>query len=118
MPVSFEGNYVLVRLKPGEVISAELARGLLHQAIALCGEHGFLRILITGEAPSHSLDESMLTALAKRVSLLPGLRLALCLTGHQVNPLSHHFIRVFGEEGAMVRYFDDRDAAMRWLGAL
>ena len=52
---------------------------------------------------------------AKAAEQMRGLRLCILLTGRSVKAMDHFAETVATNRGAAMRYFDDREAARRWL---
>jgi hypothetical protein len=83
-----------------------------------CREHGLYKVLAEGDdvqrrlTPMDSFDSA---ALAGR--LLPGLSVALCFRGYVVDEQTQFFRTAALNRGVRAEFFQDLNAALRWLGA-
>ena len=111
-------GYLYVHLTPGfEMTSASMARTWTAISDA-CKRHNLRRVLAEGEnvkrklSPMESFDHA---GLASR--LMPGLTVACCFRGFVPDEQTGFFRTAAMNRGVRTEFFEDLDAALRWLGA-
>ena len=115
--VTFEENFVHIRHDPGVASATEEVKDALLRAIELGGENGFFRILAEADQPIRHLTRQAVEMFVQRLAFIPGLKVACCFRSHAPDGLSDYYIDLARKNGASVRFFTDREEALRWLGA-
>jgi hypothetical protein len=111
-------GYLYVNLDPGFVMTAESTSGAWIAIGEACRERGLRRALVEGEGvtrrltPMESFD---IAGLAAR--LLPGLSVAWVFRGYVPDAQSEFFRTAAMNRGVRMEFFQDLNAALRWLGA-
>ena len=110
-------DYVHVALAPGYEIRPEGLTELMMALSDVCSRQGQRRVLIEGTVAARrmgTMDSFGAGALAG--SMLTGVRIACCFYGYAPDDQSQFFKDVAQNRGVRVDFFQDRDAALRWLG--
>ena len=111
-------GYLYMQLAPGFALTPESVVEFWGALSEACREHGLHKVLAEGAGierrltPMDSFDSA---ALAGR--LLPGLTVALCFRGYVVDEQSQFFRTAAMNRGVRTEFFQDLNAALRWLGA-
>ncbi len=86
----------------------------------VCVDQGFRRILALPEytdAPGTETDNESLAEALNRILVLPGVKLACCFFGFLTESLCASAVAIAAQHGLTLRFFNDRDEALQWLGA-
>ncbi len=111
-------GYLYLHLEPGFEMTPESMATLWATISQSCREHGLRRVLAEGEnlrrrlTPLDSFDHAGLAA-----KLLPGLSVACCFRGFVPDAQTEFFRTAAMNRGVRTEFFQDVDAALRWLGA-
>ena len=111
-------GYLHMQLAPGFALTAASVVEFWGALSKACREHGLHKVLVEGAGierrltPMDSFDSA---ALAGR--LLPGLTVALCFRGYVVDEQTQFFRTAAMNRGVRTEFFQDLNAALRWLGA-
>ena len=115
--VALRGNYVRIDLGTGRFVTLEVAHNALRKALRLCGRLSLFRILVEGHRPMSAMTSAELHDLVARLELIEGLKLACCLYDYEQTQLARQFVQLAGEQGTKVRFYDNCEEALEWLGA-
>jgi hypothetical protein len=111
-------GYLYVHLEPGYEINAD---GTSRMWIAIsedCRERGLRKVLVEGDGVHRRLTPMEAFDLASLVTrLLPGLSVACCFRGYVPDEQSQFFRTAAMNRGVRTEFFQDLNAALRWLGA-
>jgi hypothetical protein len=111
-------GYLYVHLAPGFEMTPDSMAGVWTALSEACRKHGLRRVLAEGEnvrrklTPMESFDHAGLVA-----RLLPGLSVACCFRGFVPDDQTHFFRTAAMNRGVRTEFFQDLNAALRWLGA-
>ena len=81
----------------------------------LCEEYDCRKILVEGVAPSGEMEPADIVEAGKRTATVPNLWLAFHLENHVPNEQSELYEAVAASKGVRVKFFDNADAALKWL---
>ena len=110
-------DYLHVALAPGYEIQPAGLTELMKSVSDVCTRQGQRRVLIEGAIAARrmaTMDSFGAGALAG--SMLASVWLACCFYGYTPDDKSQFFADVAQNRGVRVDFFNDRDAALRWLG--
>jgi hypothetical protein len=101
-----------------EIVIAGITE-LMMSVSDVCSRQGQRRVLIEGTITlaarrMGTMDSFGAGALAG--SMLPGVAIACCFYGYKPDEQSQFFRDVAQNRGVRIDFFQDREAAMRWLG--
>jgi hypothetical protein len=83
-----------------------------------CREHGLRKVLAEGDNVRRRMTPMDSFDVAGHISrLLPGLSVAFCFRGYVPDEQSQFFRTAAMNRGVRSEYFQDLNAALRWLGA-
>lgn len=111
-------GYLYVHLEPGFEMTPDSLAQIWMTISEACREHGLRRVLAEGDnvrrrlTPMESFDHA---GLASR--LLPGLSVACCFRGFMPDDQTQFFRTAAMNRGVRTEFFQDLNAALRWLGA-
>ena len=111
-------SYLYIHLAPGFEMTPEGMTRIWSSLSEACREHGLRRVLAEGDnvrrclTPVESFD---CTGLAAR--LVPGLSVACCFRGYVPDEQTQIFRTAAMNRGVRTEFFQDLNAALRWLGA-
>lgn len=110
-------DYVHVELPPGFVLNPEANTALILAISDLCSRQGQRRVLVEGTiAARHmgTMDSFGSGSLAG--SMLTGVSIANVFYNYKPDQQTQFFKDVAQNRGVRIEFFDERDAALRWLG--
>jgi hypothetical protein len=110
-------DYGHVELAAGYEIKPDGTTALTLAISDLCTRQGQRRVLIEGTIARRqmgTMDSFGLGSLAG--SMLTGISLACCFYGYTPDQQTQFFKDVAQNRGVRIEFFDNRDAALRWLG--
>lgn len=112
------GEIVHVDLTIEFVICLDHLMPLWQSVVAFCRAKYFTRVLIEGHAPPRKMapNEVYEHGVFVRGFEPPGLRIAFCLYDYDVDTLTHHFASLASSNHCRVRFFDDIEDALQWVG--
>jgi hypothetical protein len=111
-------GYLYMQLAPGFEMTPQSLTDFWTALSEACRKHGLQRALVEGEnvqrklTPLESFD---IAGLAAR--LAPGLTVACCLRGYVPDAQTQFFRTAAMNRGVRTEFFQDLNAALRWLGA-
>jgi hypothetical protein len=111
-------GYLYVQLAPGFEMDLESTSRVWVAICEACRERGLRRALLEGEGvtrrmmPIEAFDVADLAA-----RLLPGLSVACIFRGYVPDSQSQFFRTAAMNRGVRMEFFQDLNAALRWLGA-
>ena len=111
-------GYLYVYLTPGFEMTADSTSGVWIAICEACRESGLRRALAEGDnvsrrlTPTESFDIASLAA-----RLMPGLAVACVFRGYVPDAQSELFRTAALNRGVRMEFFQDLNAALRWLGA-
>jgi hypothetical protein len=83
----------------------------------VCTRQGQRRVLVEGTVSRRSMGTMDSFGLGSLLgSMLPGVSLACCFYGYAPDQQTQFFKDVSQNRGVRVEFFDNREAALRWLG--
>jgi hypothetical protein len=109
-------GYLYVQLAPGFEMTPESLKSFWTALSEACRKHGLWRALVEGEnvqrklTPMESFDAAGLAA-----RLAPGLTVACCLRGFVPDAQTQFFRTAAMNRGVRTEFFQDLNAALRWL---
>lgn len=110
-------GYLYLHLAPGFEATPESMTRMWTTISDACRRNNLRRVLADGEnvqrklTPMESYDHAALAA-----RLMPGLSVACCFRGYQTDEQTEFFRTAAMNRGVRVEFFEDLDAALRWLG--
>jgi hypothetical protein len=111
-------GYLYLHLDPGFEMNSE---SLTRMWIALsesCRENGLRKVLAEGDNVQRRMTPMDAFDMAGLISrLLPGLSVACCFRGYVPDEQSQFFRTAAMSRGVRSEFFQDLNAALRWLGA-
>ncbi len=111
-------GYLYLQLESGFEMNPESMTRFWAAVSEACREHGLRKVLAEGDdvqrrlTPLQTFD---LASLAAR--LLPGLSVACCFRGYLPDEQSLFFKTAAMNRGVRAEFFQNLNAALRWLGA-
>ena len=111
-------GYLYVHLAPGFQATPESMTRIWTVIGEACRQHNLRHVLADGEnvqrklTPVQTYDHASLAA-----RLMPGLTVACCFRGYRTDEQTE-FLKVAAmNRGVRIEFFQDLNAALRWLGA-
>ena len=111
-------GYLYIHLTPGFELTPESSMRFWIELSDACREGGFRKVLVEGDNVRRRLtpmDAFDLAGLAAR--LVPGMSVACCYRGYSPDEQTQFFRTAAANRGVRVEFFQDLNAALRWLGA-
>jgi hypothetical protein len=111
-------GYLYMHLAPGFELTPESTTRFWTALSEACREHGLRKALAEGEnvqrklTPMEAFDIATLAG-----KLVPGLSIACCFRGYVPDEQSRFFRTAAMNRGVRLEFFQDLNAALRWLGA-
>jgi hypothetical protein len=111
-------SYLYIHLAPGFEMTPEGMTRIWSSLSEACREHGLRRVLAEGDnvrrclTAVESFDHAGLAA-----RLVPGLSVACCFRGYVPDEQTRFFRTAAMNRGVRTEFFQDLNAALRWLGA-
>lgn len=117
MQIEFLGDYIHIDHGRGLVIRPDGMKAQWDLISDLCHEYGCGRVLVESIAPERHLDTiSAFESGIEASAAYPGLAVAICFYDYEPDETSELFITAARNRGARVKFFSDKNAALRWLG--
>lgn len=113
--VTFRGDHVHVELNADAKIDPDLPTDYWEMLRKICEEHDCRRVLVEGVAPRVELGPAEVVEAGKRAATVPNLWLAFHLENHVPNEQSELYEAVAASKGVRVKFFDNAEAALKWL---
>lgn len=111
-------GYIYMHLAPGFEATPESMARIWTVVSEACRQHNLRHVLAEGEnmqrklTPVQTYDHASLAA-----RLMPGLTVACCFRGYRTDEQTE-FLKVAAmNRGVRIEFFQDLNAAVRWLGA-
>jgi hypothetical protein len=111
-------TYLYLQLAPGFEMTPASMTEIWTSLSEACREHGLCKVLAEGDnvhrklTPIETFDHAGLAA-----RLLPGLSVACCFRGYVPDEQTRFFRTAAMNRGVRTEFFQDLNAALRWLGA-
>jgi len=111
-------GYLYLHLAPGFEATPESMARIWTVVSEACRQHNLRHVLADGEnvqrklTPVQTYDHASLAA-----RLMPGLTVACCFRGYRTDEQTEFFKVAAMNRGVRVEFFQDLNAALRWLGA-
>ena len=116
--VEFTGSYIHIRHGQGFVIRPAEMEEFWSFLARLCTIYHCTRVLAEGPAPTRKMDTvSAFQSGVKAAEAAPGLWLAICFQGYKPDEISELFERAARNRGLHIKFFDDTERAVHWLGS-
>ena len=113
--VTFRDDHVHVELNAEAEIDPDLPTDYWAMVRKACEEHDTRRVLVEGIAPRSELGPAEIVEAGKRTATVPNLWLAFHLENHTPNEQSELYETVAASKGVRVKFFDNSEAALKWL---
>ena len=114
---TLHSDYVHVQLAPGYELKPESNAAMILAIADVCAREKQRRVLVEGTVSARkmgTMDSFGTGSLAG--SMLTGIAIACCFYGYKPDQQTQFFKDVAQNRGVRIEFFDDRDAALRWLG--
>lgn len=113
----FCGSYIHLKHALGLVINPQSADKIWDQFAELGAQYKCGKFLVeAGEVKREMNTMQAFDSGVKMSAIKPRLTVALCLLNYKQDELSEFFATVAHNRGANVKFFDDIEAAKKWLG--
>ena len=114
--VQAQADHIHVELAPSYAIPSQDTKQLITAIADHCARHCCRRVLIQGSRVPGGIKALDAYALGSLMgSLLPGASFAFCLNGYSPDANAKFLIDVTHNRGVRLKFFDDPEAALRWL---
>jgi hypothetical protein len=113
--VTFRDDHVHVVLTGEADIDSEVATDYWGTLRKICEEYDCKRILVEGVAPGGDRKAREVVEAGQRTAIVPSLWLAFHLENFERTELTELYETVAASKGVRVKFFEDRDAALKWL---
>ena len=114
--VTFRDDHLHVNLNAATMIDdPDLPTDYWQMLRKFCDEYDCRRILVEGTAPRSELSPAEVVKAGARTATVPNLWLAFHLENHVPNEQSELYEAVAASKGVRVKFFDNADAALKWL---
>lgn len=113
--VTFRDDHVHVELTGESEVDSELSKDYWGTLRKICEEYDCKRILVEGVAPSGERKPQEVVEAGARTAIVPNLWLAFHLENYEPTELSELYEVVAASKGVRVKFFDNADAALKWL---
>lgn len=113
--VTFRDDHVHVQLGGGATPDPDLPKDYWEALEHICKQHDCKRILVEGTAPKFEMDAASVVEAGQRTAAVPNTWLAFHLDNHEPNEQSELYETIATTKGVRVKFFSDRDEALRWL---
>ncbi|MGB7069987.1 MAG: hypothetical protein WBD22_10885 [Pyrinomonadaceae bacterium] len=114
--VEYRGDHIRVLLSPEYDATEENSVKFWAAVKEACAKYDSRRVLLEGKVPVSDVGTLEVVSSGVRASTAaPQLWFALFLEGYEVEELGELFKAVARSRGVHVRFFSDRDLALKWL---
>jgi hypothetical protein len=111
-------RYLYLHLDPGFALTADSLTRIWLAISEACRENGLRKVLAEGDGVQRRMTPMDAFDIAGLISrLLPGLSVAFCFRGYVPDEQSQFFRTAAMNRGVRSEFFQDLNAALRWLGA-
>ncbi|HSU25274.1 MAG TPA: hypothetical protein VLI65_04795 [Pyrinomonadaceae bacterium] len=115
--VEFKGGYIHIRHGEDFEITPERTDDFWNFLAKICEEHDCSRVLAEGPTPKRRMDTvAAFQSGVQAAGVRKDLWLAIYFHNYEPDELSELFERSARNRGIHVRFFDNRDRALNWLG--
>jgi hypothetical protein len=115
--IEFKGDHIVIDHGEEFEITEESMQAMWGQLSKVCREYDCGRLLILGNAPVRRMDTINAFASGTRAAeIYPDLWIALCFVDYEPDEVSDLFATAARNRGARVKFFRERERALRWLG--
>ena len=115
--VTLHPQYLQVALAPDYEIRPEGTTQLILSIADVCNRQGLRHVLIEGTIGRRSMGTMDSFSLGSLIgSTLTGVSIACCFYGYDPDGQTRFFMDVSQNRGVRVEFFQERAAALRWLG--
>lgn len=114
--LEFRGDHIRIWLGPGYQTTPETGERFRKELAEACEKYECTAILVEGIAPAPTMDSKGVLDSGVRLSdIAASLSVAFCFENYQPSELGELFKTVARSRGARVKFFSDREHALRWL---
>ncbi len=115
LDVQFRDDHVRITLGPDYEITPRQESEFWDAIARMNAGHGSRRILIEGFAPKGERTTGEVIRSGRKTGTVPKLWIAFCLENFVPSEQSELFEAIAATRGARVRFFADRQLALKWL---
>jgi hypothetical protein len=117
MKVEFLGDHIHIDHGSGLTIDPAAMRDLWAFFGDLCREHDCGSILVEAEIPKRKMGTiDAFESGVEAAEIYPGLSVAICFYNYEPDEMTDLFVTSARNRGARVKFFEDKETALRWLG--
>ncbi len=114
--LEFRGDHIRIWLGPGYQTTPEANERFWKELSDACEKYDCTAILVEGIAPSGTMETKDVLESGVRLSTVaPRLWMAFCFEDYEPSERGELFKTVARSRGAHVKFFSDREHALRWL---
>ncbi len=114
--LEFREDHIRIWLGPGYETTPEANEKFWKELAEACEKYDCTAILVEGITPRRTMDSKGVLDSGVRLSAIaPKLSMALCLEDYELTEMGELFKTVARSRGARVKFFSDRERALRWL---
>jgi hypothetical protein len=113
--VQFRGDHIHVVLGPDYKVEPDQQDEFWNKLKTAAEENNSRRALVEGYVPSGERQTGEVVDAGLRTAAVPDLWLAFCLEKFVPNERSELFQVIAASSGVHVKFFSDRDLALKWL---
>lgn len=114
--LEFRGDHIRIWLGPGYQTTPEATEKFWKELAETCEKYDCTEVLVEGIAPARTMDaKGVLDSGVRLSAVAPRLSMAFCFENYEPNEMGELFKTVARSRGARVKFFSDRDHALRWL---
>lgn len=115
--IEIKGDFINLRHGEGFEISPAKMNEFWTFLSEICDEHNCNKVLAEGPAPVRNMDTvAAFQSGVQPADVVQGFWLALCFDNYQPDEISELFVHAARNRGVHVKFFSDREKALRWLG--
>lgn len=115
--IEFRDGLIIVRHVNDFAITPTSMSELWTALGAVCRKYNCSRVLVEGRRPRRRMDTiAAFESGIEASEVYPNLAVALYLSEYEPDEMSELFITAARNRGARIKFFADRNAALRWLG--
>lgn len=113
--IEFRDDHVHVQLGPDYIFDPSGADDFWKELRAVCDENTSSRVLVEGFVPAGERQTADVVAAGERTATVPHLWMAFHLEDFVPSEKSELFEVIAASRGVRVKFFADREQALRWL---
>ena len=115
--IELKGDFINLRHGEGFEISPAKMEEFWTFLSQICEEHNCNKVLAEGPAPVRNMDTvAAFQSGVQAADVIAGFWLALCFENYEPDEISELFVHAARNRGVHVKFFSDREKALRWLG--